>query len=212
MCVLTLCTCHACMHGYTPPAARAHARVPVAAAINKNPWSLEEDTILEREQTRIGNRWCEIAKRLPGRSENSVKNRWNSAMRRKIHSLRSTSQKAVTTGAGASAIPTVTSDGEPLLTGLASAHAARKVAELNPQWGIVIAEAALMVGAYSTVEAIGASIPLPPAMLARWRAGVPSAGSSGVLPAAPASSPLSTGTSAVSSSLPSLLSPAGMAM
>ena len=53
--------------------------------INKAPWSAEEDAILEREQARIGNRWCEIAQLLVGRSENSVKNRWNSAMRKRSH-------------------------------------------------------------------------------------------------------------------------------
>nr|KYP47673.1 Transcription factor MYB98 [Cajanus cajan] len=50
--------------------------------IKKGPWTLEEDIILIEAHHEIGKKWSEIAKRLPGRPENSIKNHWNSTMRR----------------------------------------------------------------------------------------------------------------------------------
>jgi len=56
--------------------------------LNKEPWTKEEDEKLMALQKSMGNRWCEIAKLLTGRSENAVKNRWNSAMRKRAQALK----------------------------------------------------------------------------------------------------------------------------
>ncbi|CAM4758823.1 unnamed protein product [Rotaria magnacalcarata] len=53
-------------------------------AINKNPWTSDENLLLFILHQHFGNKWAEIAKYFNGRSDNSIKNHWNSSMKKKF--------------------------------------------------------------------------------------------------------------------------------
>ncbi|KAK9075615.1 hypothetical protein SSX86_003941 [Deinandra increscens subsp. villosa] len=52
--------------------------------INKEAWSQEEEIALIHAHQIYGNKWAELTKFLPGRSDNAIKNHWNSSVKKKL--------------------------------------------------------------------------------------------------------------------------------
>ncbi|KAI3813144.1 hypothetical protein L1987_17860 [Smallanthus sonchifolius] len=52
--------------------------------IMKNSWYEEDDKSLISLHKKFGNKWADIARNMPGRSENNIKNHWNATKRKQF--------------------------------------------------------------------------------------------------------------------------------
>jgi hypothetical protein len=68
----------------TPKQCRERWHNHLDPTIDRRAWTYEEDQVLVAKQALLGNRWADIAKFLPGRTDTLVKNRWTTWLRPRL--------------------------------------------------------------------------------------------------------------------------------
>ena len=83
--------------------------------VKKGSWSAEEDRIIMESVARYGTRWSKIVKLMPGRTDNAIKNRYNSAMRKvkRLEKIKGDHEPTMTYAAGVIVAPGPANSGVP---------------------------------------------------------------------------------------------------
>jgi len=72
------------MQGRTGKQIRERYLHSLRPGINKDEWTAEEDQILREQYKKYGSKWSHISKCIPGRTENQVKNRFHSYIKKTL--------------------------------------------------------------------------------------------------------------------------------
>eukprot|EP00301_Raphidiophrys_heterophryoidea_P015443 c24086_g1_i1.p1 GENE.c24086_g1_i1~~c24086_g1_i1.p1 ORF type:complete len:361 (+),score=75.57 c24086_g1_i1:245-1327(+) len=76
------------LSGRTGKQCRERWRNHLDPSISKNPFTVDEDKLIVSLVEEMGTKWAKIAKSLPGRTDNSIKNRYYSSLLKRTHERR----------------------------------------------------------------------------------------------------------------------------
>eukprot|EP00186_Timspurckia_oligopyrenoides_P004444 CAMPEP_0182443794 /NCGR_PEP_ID=MMETSP1172-20130603/2428_1 /TAXON_ID=708627 /ORGANISM="Timspurckia oligopyrenoides, Strain CCMP3278" /LENGTH=219 /DNA_ID=CAMNT_0024639171 /DNA_START=359 /DNA_END=1018 /DNA_ORIENTATION=+ len=111
-----------CLERRSPKQCRERWTNQLDPNVQRGNWTSEEDVLLVQLHEEFGNSWAKIAKRLPGRSDNTIKNHWNSTIKRKFR-LESPSERSNVIRKTTTVNNRVPKDGKTIVTAAFNAEA-----------------------------------------------------------------------------------------
>ncbi|CAL1409542.1 unnamed protein product [Linum trigynum] len=79
--------------------------------LKRGAFSPQEEELIIHLHSLLGNRWSQIAARLPGRTDNEIKNFWNSTIKKRIKNMSSSATTSPNTSDSSSELPSKDSGG-----------------------------------------------------------------------------------------------------